>query len=73
MICTYIIISYIQTECKGRGGSKYAYAYAVWNKLSVQKVLLSPRNIQTDMGLHTNDFPMDRISGLTTLKNCITL
>lgn len=27
----------------------------------------------TDMGLHTNDFPMDRISGLTTLKNCITL
>lgn len=27
----------------------------------------------TDMGMHTNDFPMDRISGLTTLKNCITL
>ena len=39
----------------------------------VGKSLVISQKRTVDVGLHINDFPMDRISGLTTLKNCTIL
>lgn len=39
----------------------------------VGKSLVISQKRTADVGLHINDFPMDRISGLTTLKNCMIL
>lgn len=39
----------------------------------VGKSLVISQKRTADVGLHINDFPMDRISGLTTLKNCLVL
>lgn len=65
----YVCIMCIESE-----GRKMVVKYIGSLNISwvCQRVVITQKDA-ADMGLHTNDFPMDRISGLTTLKNCISL
>lgn len=73
MICKIIYVVYVyHTFRKWEQGRQWSSKWIVEYSRVCQRTVITQKDA-TDMGLHTNDFPMDRISGLTTLKNCITL